>query len=675
MFEIKKNIHSVFGRMYIPISFFLLLFSGTFSFPAVAGQKELVRLSSLDLSFVAQGTGQAQADKSPKGTSLSIGGQEFSNGVSTHADGFMRVELNGDTERFIAFVGVDDNVGTDASSVFFRVVGDGQTLFKSEIMRWKQSAQKIDLDVKGVKLLILLTESAGDGITADYGNWADAGFWVDGQHPVIVGPPQEEALVLTPKPPRTPRINGARIFGVRPGKPFLFTVPVTGDRPMSYAADGLPKGLVLDSKTGQITGKIEKSGEYNVILKAKNQLGKTTRKFKIVCGETLSLTPQMGWNAYYVWKRDVTDKIIREAADAMVSTGLINHGYQYICIDDFWSMYPQSKDSTLNGQPRDEQGYINANRHFPDMKALTDYIHSKGLKAGIYSSPGPLTCGGHVGSFGYEEQDAKRFADWGFDLLKYDQCSYQPADPNSLADLQKPYKLMGDILRKQDRDIVLNICQYGLGNVWEWGKEVGGHSWRTARDLGRGYQSIPMALFRDSFDVFALNKLHNYGGPGGWNDPDYLLLGDLSFRRGELVPTPLTPNEQYMHFSFWCIVAAPLFLSGDITHLNEFTLSLLTNNEMIDVNQDPLGKPGRRVAMNDECEVWVRELEDGSKAVGLFNRSEIEMKISANWTDLGLEGEQLVRDLWRQQDLGIYQNEFQATVPRHGAVVIKIKKI
>ena len=242
------------------------------------------------------------------------------------------------------------------------------------------------------------------------------------------------------------------------------------------------------------------------------------------------------------------------------------------------------------------------------MKALTDYIHAKGLKAGIYTSPGPLTCAGHVGAYQHEELDARRFAEWGFDFLKYDWCSYGRIATNpSLAEMQKPYRLMGDILRRQDRDMVLNLCQYGMGNVWEWGKEVGGHSWRTAGDLGGSFDGIPGALFRDGFDVYARNELHKFGGPGGWNDPDYLLLGYLSNWKGQTVPTPLTPNEQYTHVSLWCLLAAPLIFSGDITRLDDFTLSLLTNDEVIDVDQDPLGKPGRRVAIDGDLEVWARD--------------------------------------------------------------------
>ncbi len=485
----------------------------------------------------------------------------------------------------------------------------------------------------------------------------------------------EEAVILTPRPGPEPRINGPKVFGARPGSPFLYTIPATGERPMQFRAENLPAGLRLDSQSGQITGTLSDRGSYPVTFVASNARGAAKREFRIVCGEMIALTPHMGWNSWYVWENHVTDRIMRAAADAMVSSGMINHGYTYINIDDCWAIRPDSKDPSLQGDPRNPAGKINSNRRFPDMKALTDYIHAKGLKAGIYTSPGPLTCARHIGSYQHEELDVDRFVEGGFDFLKYDWCSYRDSagKPDRSA-LQKPYRLMGELLKRQRRDIVLNLCQYGMGNVWEWGREVGGNSWRTAGDLGGTFEEIGKALFRDGFDVYADHNLHNYAGPGGWNDPDYLLLGYLSNWKGRTVPTPLTPDEQYTHVSLWSLIAAPLIFSGDITRIDDFTLSLLTNDEVIDVDQDSLGKPGRRVARNGALEVWSRDLEDGSKAVGLFNRGERAAEVSATWFDLGIAGSQIVRDLWRQKDLGTFDGVFHSTVPRHGVVLVRIRK-
>jgi alpha-galactosidase len=488
----------------------------------------------------------------------------------------------------------------------------------------------------------------------------------------LLGSP-ERAIILTPKPTASPRINGARVFGVRPNHPFLFTIPATGEQPMKFSVKNLPKGLTVDSESGQITGRLQTPGNYVVTLQAVNPLGTVERQFKIRCGDTLALTPHMGWNSWYVWENHVTDKIMRAAADAMVNSGMINHGYQYVNIDDCWAVKPNSADPDLGGQPRDPQHRINSNRRFPDMHALTDYIHSKGLKAGIYTSPGPLTCAGHTGSYQHEQLDAERFAEWGFDFLKYDWCSYGDIAKNpDRPGLEKPYQLMGELLRRQSRDIVLNLCQYGMGDVWEWGKEVGGHSWRTAGDLGQTFEGIAASLFHDGFDLYARKQLQRFGGPGGWNDPDYLLLGYLSNWKGQTALTPLTPNEQYTHLSLWCLLAAPLIFSGDICRLDDFTLNLLTNDEVIDIDQDPLGKPGSRASNDQGREVWVKELEDGSKAVGLFNRGETETTVTAKWSDLNVSGRQRVRDLWRQKELTPTNREFITTVPRHGVVLVRL---
>jgi len=483
----------------------------------------------------------------------------------------------------------------------------------------------------------------------------------------------EPRIVLTPAPAPGPRINGARVFGVRPGSPFLFTIPATGERPMEFSAAGLPQGLAVDPATGRITGSIGAPGTYMVTLTASNRLGTDSRPLKIVCGDTLALTPHMGWNSWYVWENHVTDAIMRSAADAMVTSGMIDHGYQYVNIDDCWAVRPDSKDPSLFGPPRDARGMVNPNGRFPGMKALTDYIHAKGLKAGIYTSPGPFTCAGHVGAWQHEKLDADRFVEWGYDFLKYDWCSYSDvAKDKSVEELQKPYRLMSGILAGEPRDLVLNLCQYGMGKVWEWGAAVGGNSWRTAGDLGGSFEGIPAALFRDGFDVYATNELQRYGGPGHWNDPDYLLVGYLSDWKGGTAPTPLTPNEQYTHVSLWALVAAPLIFSGDITRLDDFTLGLLTNDDVIAVDQDPLGRPGRRAAMAGDIEVWVRDLEDGSKAVGLFNRGEHLASITASWPDIGVAGPQQVRDLWRCKDLGACDGAFTAYVARHGVVLVRL---
>lgn len=642
---------------------------------ASGARAELVKLSSLDLSKVQSGWGRAVPDMSVTTTKLSIAGATFDNGVGTHARSVIHVALDGGSSRFRAMCGVDDNAKNNRGSVEFRIYGDGKRLWQSPVMRGGMAAVAADVDVSGVRNLTLLATDAGDGKDFDHANWADARFEVTGAKPRIVAAPTEEKTVLTPKPGPQPRINGPKIYGARPGHPFLFRIPCTGARPMKFSARNLPVGLSLNADTGIITGTTPVKGDYAMTFVAENAKGKCERAFKLVAGDTLSLTPQMGYNHWYAHYNRITDAMMREAADIMIASGMADAGYEFVNVDDCWMNAPSTSkwqpDTKRVGPVRDDKGDTLANGYFPDMKALADYIHSKGLKAGLYTSPGPKTCAGFGGAWQHEEQDAKLFAGWGFDFLKYDWCSYGGVvgKKPSLDDMKKPYQLMGDLLKKQDRDIVFNLCQYGMGEVWKWGKEVGGHSWRTAGDLGFELHRI--------IDIALKNtEIAQFSGPGGWNDPDYLQIGWIGSQRGGAFemphPSELTPSEQYSFMALWCLLPAPLFYSGDLTHLDDFTLGILCNAELIEVNQDALGKPARVVKLDDDSFLMIKDLEDGSKAVGLCNRGEIEMEISAKWGDIGITGKQTVRDLWRQKDLGNFENSFTTIVPRHGVAVIRM---
>jgi hypothetical protein len=348
---------------------------------------------------------------------------------------------------------------------------------------------------------------------------------------------------------------------------------------------------------------------------------------------------------------------------------MADFGYQYVNIDDCWMNAPRHADSLRVGPLRDKDGNILPNKHFPDMKALTEYVHAKGLKAGIYTSPGPFTCAGFAGTHQHEEQDARQFSEWGFDFLKYDWCSYGNVvkGKQDLAAMKKPYRQMGEILKRQRRDVVFNLCQYGMGDVWEWGAEVGGHCWRTAGDLGFELDRI--------FEVALKNAEHRaFSKPGSWNDPDYLQIGYIGDARtgGEPTPCPLTPSEQYSFMSLWCLMASPLFYSGDMARLDEFTLNVLCNPEVIEVDQDPLGQCARVVPLGEDTFAMVKDLEDGARAVGLFNRGEMPARVTAAWPALGLQGKLRIRDLWRQADLAGAEGSYQAEIPRHGCVLLRV---
>ena len=465
----------------------------------------------------------------------------------------------------------------------------------------------------------------------------------------------EIPYILTPESPDRPRINGPDVYGIRPGSPFIYRIPATGKRPMQFQANNLPYNLKLDQETGIITGKLWRRGDYEVELIASNELGEDRKTLTLRSGENIALTPPMGWNSWNCWGLTVSAEKIREAADFMVSSGLVNHGWQYINIDDGWT-----------ADQRTSNGFIQGNEKFPDMKALADYVHSKGLKLGIYSSPGPETCGGYTGSHQFEAQDAYIFGQWGVDYLKYDWCSYeQIATDHSPEELKKPYIQMRRALNNTKRDIVYSICQYGMGNVWQWGEEVGGNLWRTTGDITDSWESM-------SNIGFGQDSLAPYAGPGHWNDPDMLVVGDVGWG-ANTHPSRLSANEQYTHISLWSLLSAPLLLGCDLSQLDDFTLNLLTNDEVIAVNQDPLGNQATRIHQEGKVEIWAKTLQDSSLAMGLFNRGGQDVDYTLNMKDIGLKETYLIRDLWRQKDLGSFSGEFETEIPKHGVVLTKWK--
>jgi alpha-galactosidase len=633
---------------------------------AMCGQAmDTVRLSSLELSGIRQGWGRPKQDRSVAGNVLTIGGKSYTNGIGTHAISKMKIALNQGCTRFVAEAGVDDDSkGGSGGTSEFSVMGNGKLLWKSPVLHVGERAVKVDVDVSGVDTLLLYVGDGGDGIGWDHADWADAYFLVKGPRPTAVVPRKVQPYLLTPVPPDRPRLTGPKVFGARPGNPFLFTLTATGVRPRSFEVSGLPAGLTLDPLTGRITGMVTKAGRYQAVVRVRNAAGEAQRPLIFVIGDTIALTPPLGWNSWNCFAEAVDAQKVKDAADALVASGLADHGWSYINIDDCWMVKSGSADSVLGGPGRNPDGSYRSNRKFPDMKELADYVHSRGLKIGLYSSPGLLTCAGYMGCYGHEEQDARTFADWGFDYLKYDWCSYDKiAKDHSLPELKKPYAVMRAALDKAPRDIVFSLCQYGMGEVWQWGESVGGNCWRTTGDIDDSWQSVEEIGFGQAgHEVFA--------GPGHWNDPDMLVVGQVGWGP-ELHPTTLSPDEQYTHISLWSLLASPMLIGCDMTRLDPFTLNLLTNDEVLEINQDPLGIQARRVAQRGETEIWAKTLEDKSVAVGLFNRGDNPARVSANWSDLGLTGLQLVRDVWRQKNLGEFQKEVQADVPAHGVVLLK----
>ena len=355
----------------------------------------------------------------------------------------------------------------------------------------------------------------------------------------------------------------------------------------------------------------------------------------------LARTPPMGWNSWNKFASRVDDATVRRIADAMASSGMKEAGYQYINIDDTWEA------------GRDAQGNIQTNKKFPDMRALADYVHSKGLKLGIYSSPGPNTCAGYEGSYSHEEQDARTYAAWGIDYLKYDWCGARNLYTDE--EMQAVYQIMGDALLKQKRPIVYSLCQYGRQDVWKWGADVGGNLWRTTGDIRDAWDSMTRIGFNQ-------NDFAPYAKPGHWNDPDMLEIGNGA----------MTNDEYKTHMSLWAILAAPLLAGNDLRSMSPEIFAILTNRDVIAVNQDKLGRQGQRAWQVGEQEIWTRPLSGGATAFALFNRANTEAKMTVQ---LKLHGTRTARDLWTHQDVTWpADGEYSVTVPSHGVVMLRVSK-
>ncbi len=494
----------------------------------------------------------------------------------------------------------------------------------------------------------------------------------------------EGKYILTPEVSDKPKIHGPSVFGVRPNSPFLYTIPATGKQPVEFSVENLPKGLSVNSKSGVISGTIEgeELKDYNVTFIAKNNLGEEKKNFKIKVGETICLTPPLGWNSWNCWGEYVTQENVIASARAMVDKGLKNYGWSYVNMDDGWQSHRGGNHNAI----------LADSIKFPDMTSMCNEIHNMGLKVGIYSSPWITTYAGRVGGssdtedgywdksmddrklrpnrtntrvaeYTFDTNDATQWAEWGIDYLKYD---WNPNEPASTIRMAKA-------LENSGRDIIYSISNTApLEHANLFGEVV--NCFRTYGDLkdrwdGKGiHKSI-----RDEWKAHR-HWLENgfLGAPGHFPDPDMLVVGEVNTKSKNPIPSRLTADEQYSHISLWSLWAAPLLIGCPIERMDEFTVKLLTNSEVLDINQDAKGVSGKSIYYDENLEIVVKELFDGSKAVGLFNLKDEEQTITLNWKDIGVEGVKNVRDLWRQENIGNYKDSFSAVVQSHGVILIRI---
>lgn len=645
----------------------------------LAQKTQAIWLDDLPIKSFSEGIPAVLPKTTAAGDSMIIKGRYFRHGVGVNATSILAFFLEGKATEFSALVGVDDKGNKDLPHTFY-VIADRKILFDSGEMRLGDAPKPVKVSLDGVQRLGLLVKVNDEGRTKVYSNWADAQLVMLDNHLPKNIPNTDERYILTPPTAKFPKINSAKVFGATPNNPFLYTIAATGERPMSFAATGLPQGLLLDNKTGIITGKVAQRGTYLVTLKAKNALGEASKELKIKIGDTIALTPPIGWNGWNSWARNIDQEKVIASADAMVKMGLNQHGWTYINIDDAWQ-----------GKRGGKFHAIQPNAKFPKFTEMVDYIHSLGLKVGVYSTPMITSYAGYiggssdfengqitdsivankrsfryVGKYRFEANDAKQFAEWGIDYLKYDwRIEVPSAERMSVA------------LKQSGRDILYSISNSApFAHVKDWVRLT--NSYRTGPDIRDSWNSLFVS-------AFTLDKWAPYGGPGHWNDPDMMIVGNVTTGT-QLHPTRLTPDEQYSHVSLFSLLATPLLIGCPIEQLDAFTLNLLTNDEVIEIDQDPLGKSARLVWNKEGIQIWLRPLEDGSYAVGLFNvgdfgktpesyfrwGDETSKSFTFDFAKVGLKGKFKLRDVWRQKDLGISNGSFVTNIPHHGVVMLRM---
>ena len=525
---------------------------------------------------------------------------------------------------------------------------------------------------------ILSQSSPADGVGAAFKKPADALY-----DPVC----GEGRYILTPSPSPKPRINGPSVFGVRPGAPFFYSIPATGIKPMRYDVEGLPLGLQVDRATGLVSGKITdlKPREYAVTLHAENRVGKADRQFTIVVGDTICLTPPMGWNSWNCWGVAVNQQHVLDSAVAMASKGLKDFGWSYVNIDDAWQGKRGGKHLAIQPDPST----------FPDLARVCAEIHAMGLKVGIYSSPWITTYAGRIGGssdhesgwwnqdacaphdyretkrfyrvgrYRFDENDAAQWAEWGIDYLKYD---WHPNDPESTL-------CMAEALQNCGRDIVYSLSNSAPLEHADIFARVA-NCWRTTFDLkDRWDQPGPHQNVMEQWAAHRKWMENGFrGGPGHFPDADMLVVGNVGTSTTEpsgLRPSRLTADEQYSHLSLWVLWSCPLLIGCPIETMDDFTLNLLTNADVLEVHQDAAAVPGMSIGIGEGVEMVVKDLSDGSKAIGLFNTTGQNQVVSMEWDEVGLKGPRRIRDLWRQQDIGVFDERFLANVRPHGVVLVR----
>ncbi len=636
-------------------------------------------LGDMQIKTFSEGIPAVVSNKSSASDSILMGGTYFKRGVGAQSISVLAFQLNGKARQFSATVGADDKGNQDIPVKFF-VLGDRKILFASKELKAGDAPENVNINLKGVERLGLLITDDAEGHNRTYANWADAKLEMYENYVPQNIPNDGEKYILTPEPALIPKINSAAVFGARPNNPFQFTVVATGQSPITFEAENLPAGLSIDSKSGIIKGKVSERGSYTTTLIAKNNLGISKKELQIKIGDSIALTPPIGWNGWNSWAREIDQEKVLASANAMVKSGLSNHGWTYINIDDAWQGQRSSKLNAL--QPNDK---------FPKFKEMIDEIHAKGLKVGVYSTPWITSYAGYaggssnfengafpdlvkqnkrafryIGKYRFEKEDAQQMASWGIDYLKYDWRI-------ELASAER----MSEALKSSGRDIVYSISNSApFAQVKDWAKVA--NVYRTGPDIRDSWTSLYIS-------AFTLDKWSEYTGPGHWGDPDMLIVGNVT-TGSPMHASRLTPDEQYSHVSIFSLLSAPLMIGCPIDQIDAFTMNLLTNDEVIAINQDPLGKAAKLVANENGVQIWLKILQDGSYAVGLFYTddfgktpqsyfrwgNEKAIPFTFDFTKIGLIGKYHLHDVWRQKYLGEFNGAYKTEIQHHGVVLLRL---
>ena len=628
----------------------------------------VVALSSLDLSKGSTGWGAIQANKSVDGNPLTLKDTIYTSGVGMHATGQLTVRLNS-ASRFVARIGIDDEVRAEVAGAGTKGTADYRICLKAADGATEIAAQGtvrsvdaatplIDIDCQGYKYLILEANEGADGNTCDHVDWANAYFLCQGEDAT---PP---AMVTEDE--AGSRLVGATTVYAQPGVRFMQKL-----RPVAAGAavrvDGLPDGLTWNARRSLVEGIVEKEGTYTYTASVTEDGETTTEDIRLTVSSSLQQpVPLMGWLSWNVFEEEISDDKVRAVADAFEKYGLRDAGYRYLCLDDLW--HAAARDAAT-GRP------LYDTAKFPHgLKALADYVHGKGLKFGIYSDAAEKTCAGAYGSYGYEEIDAKQYAEWGFDLLKYDYCGA----PTDQLTARQRYQAMGDALKASGRDILFYMCEWGQRKPWLWGAQTGATTWRCTYDTRDGWTGADGGVGVTQ-SIEGMKDLWPYSGPNRFNDADMMCVGLHGKGKSSndyVSGTPgMTQTEYRTQFSLWCMWASPLTLSFDVRHIDDDDLAIITNEELIAVNQDRMGLQAELIGEKNNVQTYMKDLENGDVAVALVNLGDWQ-RVTLDFATLpALDPGKayILRDLWQKKNLDqAYTGTFNVLLQRHETKVYRL---